>query len=77
MAKSGNDDDGPDEPDYEVGYGRPPKATRFKPGQSGNPDSPHYRDLFPIWARDEYVPMLFSEAAVDAAAEARILLRRA
>lgn len=23
--------------DYEVGYGRPPVATRFKPGQSGNP----------------------------------------
>lgn len=23
--------------DYEVGYGRPPEATRFKPGQSGNP----------------------------------------
>lgn len=23
--------------DYVVGYGRPPKATRFKPGQSGNP----------------------------------------
>lgn len=23
--------------DYEVGYGRTPKATRFKPGQSGNP----------------------------------------
>lgn len=22
---------------YKVGYGRPPKATRFKPGQSGNP----------------------------------------
>lgn len=22
---------------YEVGYGRPPKASRFKPGQSGNP----------------------------------------
>jgi hypothetical protein len=22
---------------YEVGYGRPPKCTRFKPGQSGNP----------------------------------------
>ena len=27
----------PAEHDYEVGYGRPPKATRFKPGQSGNP----------------------------------------
>lgn len=24
-------------PDYEVGYGKPPKDTRFKPGQSGNP----------------------------------------
>lgn len=24
-------------PGYEVGYGKPPKATRFKPGQSGNP----------------------------------------
>jgi hypothetical protein len=23
--------------DYEVGYGRPPKASQFKPGQSGNP----------------------------------------
>jgi len=22
---------------YEVGYGRPPKRTQFKPGQSGNP----------------------------------------
>lgn len=24
-------------PGYEVGYGRPPEATKFKPGQSGNP----------------------------------------
>ena len=23
--------------DYEVGYGKPPKATRFKPERSGNP----------------------------------------
>jgi hypothetical protein len=22
---------------YEVGYGKPPKSTRFRPGQSGNP----------------------------------------
>jgi hypothetical protein len=28
----------PDIPgDYEVGYGRPPQHTRFKPGQCGNP----------------------------------------
>ncbi len=24
-------------PDYDVGYGKPPPASRFKPGQSGNP----------------------------------------
>lgn len=24
-------------PDYEVGYGRPPKVNQFKKGQSGNP----------------------------------------
>jgi len=23
-------------PDYEIGYGKPPAQTRFKPGQSGN-----------------------------------------
>lgn len=23
---------------FEVGYGKPPKATQFKPGQSGNPN---------------------------------------
>jgi hypothetical protein len=26
-----------DDPPYQVGYGRPPKSTQFKPGQSGNP----------------------------------------
>ena len=26
------------EQDYEVGFGKPPKETQFKPGQSGNPD---------------------------------------
>jgi hypothetical protein len=24
--------------DYDVGYGKPPRGTRFKPGQSGNPN---------------------------------------
>ena len=27
----------PKSTDYEVGYGKPPKQTQFKPGQSGNP----------------------------------------
>jgi hypothetical protein len=30
-------DDGEGKRDYEVGYGKPPKAHRFKPEQSGNP----------------------------------------
>jgi hypothetical protein len=33
---STRDDD--DDRDYEVGYGRPPKATQFRKGQSGNPN---------------------------------------
>ena len=47
------------------------------PGQSGNPNSPHYDDMAPLWARGEYVPMLYSREAVDAAAELRIVLRPA
>lgn len=39
------------------------------PGQSGNPDSPHFRDLFPIWAAGHYVPFLWSDNAVMGAAE--------
>ena len=26
-----------DERDYKVGYGKPPRHTRFEPGRSGNP----------------------------------------
>jgi penicillin amidase len=37
------------------------------PGQSGDPVSPHYGDLFPLWATGQYVPMLWSRAAVEAA----------
>ena len=44
------------------------------PGQSGNPDSPHYRDLAPLWLRGEYFPLLHSRKAIEQAAEARIRL---
>ena len=44
------------------------------PGQSGDPDSPHYRDLAPPWARGEYFPLLYSRAAVEAATATRIVL---
>ncbi|HEY8004922.1 MAG TPA: penicillin acylase family protein [Phenylobacterium sp.] len=39
------------------------------PGQSGDPFSPHYRDLYPLWASGAYVPLDFSRAAVDRDAE--------
>jgi penicillin amidase len=35
-------------------------------GQSGNPLSPHYRDLFALWQRGEGVPIAWSEDAVAA-----------
>jgi penicillin G amidase len=39
------------------------------PGQSDDPMSAHYRDLFPMWAQGSYVPLRFSRAAVNADAE--------
>ena len=39
------------------------------PGQSGEVGSPHYGDLFALWAQGAYVPMLWSRPAVEAAAE--------
>ncbi len=44
------------------------------PGQSGDPDSPHYRDLAALWANGEYVPLLYSRQAVEAAANEVIAL---
>jgi penicillin amidase len=44
------------------------------PGQSGDPASPHYRDLFPLWAEGKYVPLLWTRAAVERAAELVIQL---
>jgi penicillin amidase len=38
------------------------------PGQSGDPASAHYRDLFPLWAGGEYFPLLYTRAAVERAA---------
>jgi penicillin amidase len=36
-------------------------------GQSGNPCSRHYRDLFDPWLRGDGVPMPFTPSAVAAA----------
>jgi penicillin amidase len=45
------------------------------PGQSGDPASRHYRDLFEIWARGGYFPVLYSRAKVEAAVEERVVMR--
>ncbi|HEU4987707.1 MAG TPA: penicillin acylase family protein [Rhizobiaceae bacterium] len=47
------------------------------PGQSGDPSSPHYADLAPIWAAGGYVPLLYSKEAVAAATETVIRLEPA
>lgn len=39
------------------------------PGQSGDPASPHYRDLFPVWAENGYFPVFFSKEKVKSVAE--------
>ncbi|WP_345265157.1 penicillin acylase family protein [Nibrella viscosa] len=44
------------------------------PGQSGDPASPHYRDLFPIWARNDYFPVYFSKEKIKTVTEKRLLL---
>ena len=47
------------------------------PGQAGDPDSPHYRDLFEVWARDRYFPIFFSRAKIDSVTESTTVLRPA
>ncbi len=44
------------------------------PGESGDPESPHYSDLIDDWASGHYHPMPFSRQAVEAAAAERLTL---
>ena len=45
------------------------------PGQSGDPDSPHYADLFSLWAENGYFPVFFSRSKVLSVAEKTTILR--
>ena len=47
------------------------------PGQSGNPDDPHYRDLVPLWAEGKYFPLLYSRDKIEAVSHRRTVLRPA
>nr|WP_244817269.1 penicillin acylase family protein [Caballeronia sp. Lep1P3] len=44
------------------------------PGESGDPDDPHYRDLAQMWLDGRYFPLLYSRQAVEAATEKRVHL---
>lgn len=44
------------------------------PGQSGRPRSPHYDDLFALWAGDGHFPLVYSREAVEAHTAERYLL---
>ncbi len=45
------------------------------PGQSGDPDSPHYRDLFDLWGQNGYFPVYFSKEKIKAVAEKTTVLK--
>jgi penicillin amidase len=44
------------------------------PGQSGQPESPFYDNLLPLWARDQYFPLLYSRPAVEKHTKSRLTL---
>jgi len=49
-------------------------TTINTPGQSGQPGSPFYGNLAPMWAAEQYHPLLFSRSAVEKNAAARLVL---
>jgi penicillin amidase len=44
------------------------------PGQSGQPGSPHYDDLLPLWQKGEYFPLAFSRTKVEGVTRHRLKL---
>ncbi len=45
------------------------------PGQSGQPGSPHYDDLLPLWAEGEYFPLAYSRSKVQEVTRHRLHLQ--
>lgn len=44
------------------------------PGQSGNPESPFYSNLFEPWAKDQYFPVYYSRIKIDSVTVNKTLL---
>jgi penicillin amidase len=39
------------------------------PGQSGDVNNPHYRDLYELWARGKYFPIFYSRTKIESVTE--------
>ena len=67
---SDNDDGESPEPkqDYEVGYGRPPEKTQFRPGQSGNPKG---RKRKPKSTQDQMKSILSKRITINEAGQSK------
>lgn len=44
------------------------------PGQSGDPESPFYSNLFELWATDRFFPVFYTRAKVEAVTAERVML---
>ncbi len=44
------------------------------PGQSGDINSPHYRDLYELWGRGKYFPIFYSRDKIESVAEKTFML---
>jgi penicillin amidase len=44
------------------------------PGQSGNPDSKFYKNLFKSWASDHYFPLYYSKSKIETILDNRLIL---
>ena len=45
------------------------------PGQSGDPESPLYKNLFESWAKDQFFPVYYSKKKIDSVAIERLILK--
>ncbi len=44
------------------------------PGQSGNPDSPFYKNLFDEWSKDKYFPLFYTRSKIESVTVQKIQL---
>ena len=45
------------------------RGNEGNPGQSGDVNDPHYRDLYELWARGKYFPIFYSRPKIESVAE--------